>query len=184
MKYRQIDANEASRIYQSGGQVIAGRYIEGMSAPEILTAPMLLAVELPKPAEVVPPNPTTPEPCATSHTQDKPDTAKKTSENPKPDTKPRKLKDTPPKPAITAREVAEMKLRGAKRAEMAEHFGVTPKQMTAWMWNHKIALEKEMESLKCGKTEEPETAPDETAGEAVSEEMLKDIHELYESIKS
>lgn len=60
---------------------------------------------------------------------------------------------------------------------------MTPKQMTAWMWNHKIALEKEMESLKCGKTEEPETAPDETAGEAVSKEMLKDIHELYESIK-
>lgn len=181
MKYRQIDANEASRIYQSGGQVIAGRYIEGMSAPEILTAPMLLAVELPKPAEVTP-EPEAPKPCATSHT-DNPDSPAKSPEKLKPDAKPQQPQDVPPKPAITARKVAEMKLSGAKRAEMARYFGVTPKQMTAWMWNHKIALEKEMESLKCGKTEEPETAPDETAGEAVSEEMLKDIHELYESIK-
>lgn len=182
MKYRQIDANEASRIYQNGGTVIAGRYIEGMSAPEILTAPMLLAVELSKPAEVAPPSPATPEPCATSHT-DKPGIPANPPDKPKPDARSQKSQSIPPKTAITAREVAEMKLRGAKRAEMAEHFGVTPKQMTAWMYNHKAVLETEMESLKCGKTEEPEAAPDETAGEAVSEEMLKDIHELYESIK-
>lgn len=146
MKYRQIDANEASRIYQSGGQVIAGRYIEGMSAPEILTAPMLLAVELPKPAEVTP-EPEAPKPCATSHT-DNPDSPSKSPEKLKPDARSQKSQSIPPKTAITAREVAEMKLRGAKRAEMAEHFGVTPKQMTAWMWNHKADVEEAVQQLQ------------------------------------
>lgn len=174
MKYRQIDANEALELCKAGTTVLAARYVEGMTFREVSAAAVLLAVEIPK-LEI-------PKPCATSHT-DKPDNPSKSPEKPKPDAKSRKPQDVPPKPAITAREVAEMKLSGAKRAEMAKYFGVTPKQMTAWMYNHKAVLEKEMESLKCGKTEEPETAPNETDREAVSEEMLKDIHELYESIK-
>lgn len=181
MKYRQIDANEALELCKAGTTVLAARYVDGMTFREVSAAAVLLAVELPKPAEVAP-EPVTPEPCATSHT-DKPDNPVKPPEKPKPDAKPRQPQDVPPKPAITARKVAEMKLSGAKRAEMARYFGVTPKQMTAWMYNHKATLEKEMESLKCGKTEELEAAPEETAGEAASEEMLKDIHELYEAIK-
>ena len=174
MKYRQIDANEALELCKAGTTVLAARYVEGMTFREVSAAAVLLAVEIPKP-EI-------PKPCATSHA-DKPDNPVKPPEKPKPDAESQKPQDVPPKPAITAREVAEMKLRGVKRSEIARYFGVTPKQMTAWMYNHKAVLEKEMESLKCGKTEEPETAPEETAGEAVSEEMLKDIHELYESIK-
>lgn len=181
MKYRQIDANEALELCKAGTTVLAARYVEGMTFREVSAAAVLLAVELPKP-EAVTPEAETPKPCATSHT-DKPDNPLKSPEKPKPDAKSQKPQDVPPKPAITARKVADMKLRGVKRSEMARYFGVTPKQMTAWMYNHKAVLEKEMESLKCGKTEEPEAAPVETAGEAVSEEMLKDIHELYESIK-
>ena len=181
MKYRQIDANEALELCKAGTTVLAARYVEGMTFREVSAAAVLLAVEIPKP-ETVAPKPETPKSCATSHT-DNTDSPAKLPDKPKPDVRFQKSQSIPPKPAITAQEVAEMKLRGAKRAEMAEHFGVTPKQMTAWMWNHKLALEREMESLKCGKAEEPETAPGETAGEAVSEEMLKDIHELYESIK-
>lgn len=129
MKYRQIDANEALELCKAGTTVLAARYVEGMTFREVSAAAVLLAVELPKPAEVAP-EPVTPEPCATSHTQDKPSRGRK------------------PKLNITAREVAELKEKGLTRGEMAEHFEVSPKQMIAWMYTHKADVEEAVQQLQ------------------------------------
>lgn len=129
MKYRQIDANEALELCKAGTTVLAARYVEGMTFREVSAAAVLLAVELPKPAEVAP-EPVTPEPCATSHTQDKPARGRK------------------PKLNITAREVADLKEKGMTCAEMAEHFGIQSKQMSAWMYTHKADVEEAVQQLR------------------------------------
>ena len=129
VKYRQIDANNALELCKAGTTVLAARYVDGMTFREVSAAAVLLAVELPKSAEVAP-EPVTPEPCATSHTQDKPARGRK------------------PKLNITAREVAELKEKSMTCAEMADHFDVNPKQMSAWMYTHKADVEEATQQLQ------------------------------------
>lgn len=128
MKYRQIDANEALELCKAGTTVLAARYVEFMTFREVSAAAVLLAVELPKP-EAVTPEAETPKPCATSHT-DKPARGRK------------------PKLNITAREVADLKEKGMTCAEMAEHFGIQSKQMSAWMYTHKADVEEATQQLQ------------------------------------
>lgn len=50
--------------------------------------------------------------------------------------------------SIDVRKVAELKAAGKAVAEIADAVGVTPKQMSQWIYNNKTKVEESMQQLR------------------------------------
>lgn len=127
MKYRQVTGDEALKLCREGAAVLAARYVENMTFRQAAESMLFLA---PEPEQDKPP-----EPCATSHSA--PLNRKNEAE-----------KKNHKALGIDARKVAELKAAGKAVAEIADAVGVTPKQMSQWIYNNKTEVEESMQQLR------------------------------------